>query len=97
LIGRQHPQEIYLNQVLRKWWEQTHQDKGFPYIKPLYFDLHKLPYNGDPTADELLDHSYFWLSDHSRFWYYREEGQNILNFPALLITDTGYSNLKFKI
>jgi hypothetical protein len=89
MVGRRHPQEIYLNQVLRKWWEQTHQDQGYPYIRPLYFELEKLSHKHDPTPDELLEHSYFWLSDHSRFWYYQEEEDDFVHLPAILFTDTG--------
>jgi len=89
MVGRHHPNELYLYNVLRKWWEQTHQEQGYPFIRPLYFDLDKLPHDHDPTPEELLKHHYFWLSDHSRFWYYKEEDGDFAQLPALLLTDTG--------
>jgi len=71
---------------MQKWWNL---EKGNPYIRPVYFDLEKLPHDRDPTPEELLQHHYFWLSDHSRFWYYREEDGGYAQMPALLLTDTG--------
>merc|ERR1712029_654804 len=33
--------------------------------------------------------AYFWQSDNSRFWFYKE-GASFTSFPALLLTDTAY-------
>ena len=45
------------------------------------------------VPQELLDHNYFWLSDHSRFWFYKENIDSSVSMPALLLTDTGEMEL----
>jgi hypothetical protein len=91
LIGRSHPQERALAETIDKWWKfYDGEDAGSDSnLRTVDFELQGLPYNRDPTSKELLDHSYFWLSDHSRFWYYRDTSDLNIFMPALLLTDTG--------
>ena len=41
-----------------------------------------------PSIRELQDHADFWMSDHARFWYHKEENE-FMTFPSILLTDTG--------
>jgi hypothetical protein len=68
VVGRSHPQERLLTQTLKKWWnyESGDVDDDDSKPRPVDFELQGLPYNRDPLPSELLNHSYFWLSDHSR-------------------------------
>lgn len=94
IVGRSHPQERVLTETFNKWWKfyDTVEDSN---LRTVDFELKNLPYDHDPLPKELLDHSYFWLSDHSRFWYYKETVEGFVSMPALLLTDTGkpYSDL----
>ena len=52
------------------------------------FRLERLRGTRRPSDEVLSEHSYFWLTDHSRFWFYAEEEKEY-SFPAILLTDTG--------
>ncbi len=64
VMGRSHPQERILSQTFNKWWKFSRQKNSA--LRTVDFELKKLPFDRDPLPQELLDHSYFWLSDHSR-------------------------------
>ena len=50
--------------------------------------MNGLPSSNFPTKQQLVDHAYFWLSDNSRFWFYKEAAGSA-TFPAVVLTDTG--------
>ena len=50
--------------------------------------LKSLPPYHEPSIESLQQHSYFWQSDNSRFWFYKED-EEFMSFPAVLLTDTG--------
>ena len=50
--------------------------------------MKNLPPKMFPSIRELQDHADFWMSDHARFWYYKEENE-FMTFPSILLTDTG--------
>ena len=50
--------------------------------------MKNLPPKAFPSIRELQDHADFWMSDHARFWYYKEENE-LMTFPSILLTDTG--------
>ncbi len=64
------------------------------------FELASLPTPPSrfPSESELRDHE-FWLMDNSRFWFYREQGNNghAVNLPCVLVTDTGINWLSLTI
>ena len=57
-------------------------------LKTEDFILKNLPPKMFPSIRELQDHADFWMSDHSRFWYHKEEN-DFMTFPSILLTDTG--------
>ena len=85
VIGRSHPDERKLNDLIRKW-------ATLDGLKTEEFFLKKLPPYHAPTIEVLQEHAYFWQSDNSRFWFYAED-KDYMSFPAILLTDTG-SNFK---
>ena len=58
------------------------------FLKTEDFILKNLPPKMFPSIRELQDHADFWMSDHARFWYYKEENE-FMTFPSILLTDTG--------
>ena len=54
--------------------------------------MKNLPPKAFPSIRELQDHADFWMSDHARFWYYKEENE-FMTFPSILLTDTGRAYL----
>ena len=87
VIGRSHPDERKLNDLIRKW-------ATLDGLKTEEFFLKKLPPYHAPTIEVLQEHAYFWQSDNSRFWFYAED-KDYMSFPAILLTDTG--NFKQKV
>ena len=83
LIGRNNPEEIRLSKKIQKWASTL---GGF--LKTEDFILKNLPPKMFPSIRELQDHADFWMSDHARFWYYKEENE-FMTFPSILLTDTG--------
>ena len=57
------------------------------------FNLAHLPHQRLPNISELFEHSYFWRSDNSRFWYYVDE-KGFSTMGAVLLTDTGRPGFK---
>ena len=51
--------------------------------------VNSLTHDQLPTLKDIVDASHFWMSDHSRFWYHLEQGSDMFNAGAVLITDTG--------
>ena len=64
------------------------------FLKTEDFILKNLPPKAFPSIRELQDHADFWMSDHARFWYHKEENE-FMTFPSILLTDTG--TLPFKM
>ncbi|QQP35210.1 Uncharacterized protein FKW44_023369, partial [Caligus rogercresseyi] len=58
-------------------------DSTFPRLHHIQLDLSEK----FPDLETLTNHSTFLMSDHSRFWYYRENGTE-LSLPGALLTDT---------
>ena len=83
IIGRNHPDERRMTDLLKKW-------STLDGLKTEEFNLKKMPPYHEPTLEILQEHAYFWQSDNSRFWFYKE-GSSFTSFPALLLTDTGTS------
>ena len=81
VIGRSHPNEKQMNDLIRKW-------ATLDGLKTEEFFLKKLPPYHEPTIENLQEHAYFWQSDNSRFWFFKED-QDFMSFPAILLTDTG--------
>ena len=81
VIGRNHPDERKMSDLLRKW-------ATLDGLKTEEFFLSKLPPYHEPTIEVLREHAYFWQSDNSRFWFYKE-ANDFMSFPAVLLTDTG--------
>ena len=92
VVGRGHPQERILTETFNKWWKFYGSDEDTN-TRTVAFELKGLPHDRDPLPQELLDHNYFWLSDHSRFWFYKENIDSSFSMPALLLTDTGEMEL----
>ena len=40
------------------------------------------------TVEELYNHTLFWRSDNSRFWYYNDD-KGFHTFKAVTLSDTG--------
>lgn len=80
MILRDHPQELQMKQTIEKW-----SARGVK-IEP--FVLKQFPAYHEASISVLQDHSYFWTSDHARFWHHKE-GKQFFSFPSILITDTG--------
>ena len=57
-------------------------------LKTENFVLRKIPPYAKPSIRELQMHSHFWMSDHARFWWYKEE-KEFMSFPSILLSDTG--------
>ena len=89
LIGRNNPEEIRMSKKIQKWASTL---GGF--LKTEDFILKNLPPKAFPSIRELQDHADFWMSDHARFWYHKEENE-FMTFPSILLTDTG--TLPFKM
>ena len=81
IIGRNHPDEQRMTDLIKKW-------STLDGLKTEEFNLKKMPPYHEPTLETLQEHAYFWQSDNSRFWFYKE-GASFTSFPALLLTDTG--------
>ena len=58
-------------------------------LKTQEFNLKSLPPYHEPSIELLQQHAYFWQSDNSRFWFYKED-DDFMSFPAVLLSDTGY-------
>ena len=58
------------------------------FVKTEDFILKNLPPKMFPSINKLQDHADFWMSDHARFWYHKEENE-FMTFPSILLTDTG--------
>ena len=104
VIGRNLNQETRMMSIFKRWFELVTRgiNKGNQFfdLKLRKFVLNSLPHDRFPTEETLIQHSSFWRSDHSRFWYYRESqnGVNLaerikeaetVSMPAILISDTG--------
>ena len=50
--------------------------------------LAALPNDRMATIPELFEHTFFWRSDHSRFWFYNDD-KGFHSLGSVLITDTG--------
>jgi hypothetical protein len=81
VIGRSHPDERRMSDSIRKWGTLDG-------LKTEDFFLPKLPPYHEPSIEVLQEHAFFWLSDNSRFWFYKEE-EDFISFPAILLSDTG--------
>ena len=57
------------------------------FLKTEDFILKNLPPKMFPSIKALQEHAVFWMSDHARFWYYKEENE-FMTFPSILLTDT---------
>ena len=84
VIGRSHPNERKMNDLIRKW-------ATLDGLKTEEFYLKKLPPYHEPTVENLQEHAYFWQSDNSRFWFYKED-RDYMSFPSVLLTDTGMNS-----
>ena len=97
MIRRSHPNEAKIAQSFAKNMELV---SSHPPLKLTAKDLELkgLPFDEFPSGEDLYKFSGFWRSDHSRFWYYRE--QTMPGFldpafadnhfmPSVLLTDTG--------
>ena len=58
-------------------------------LKTQEFNLKSLPPYHEPSIELLQQHAYFWQSDNSRFWFYKED-DDFMSFPAVLLSDTGF-------
>eukprot|EP00094_Tigriopus_californicus_P014152 TCALIF_13707-PA protein Name:"Similar to Aminopeptidase S (Streptomyces griseus)" AED:0.30 eAED:0.37 QI:0/0/0/1/1/1/2/0/404 len=81
LIGRNLTADRNVMDLYLRHYNNTR----FP-VEP--FELSHLPASKFPSKKELADHGYFWLSDNSRFWFYKENDAHT-TFPTVLLTDTG--------
>ena len=81
IIGRNHPNERKMSDLISKWGSVDG-------LKTQEFNLKKLPPYHEPSIEQLREHTDFWQSDNSRFWFYKEDNDYI-SFPAVLLTDTG--------
>jgi len=88
-IRRDDPGEANMTATFAKYFNALTD-----HFRVVEFDLKGLPgveAGGVPPVEKLAEHSYFWLSDHARFWYHREtDGKNV-SFPAILLTDTAFN------
>ena len=67
--------------------------KYYSALSPELFDLQHFELEGlghlqMPTVEQMFNHSYFWRSDNSRFWFYRDE-KKFTSLGAVMLTDTG--------
>ena len=81
IIGRNHPDERKMSDLIHKW-------ATLDGLKTEEFNLKSLPPYHEPSIETLQEHAYFWQSDNSRFWFYKED-EDFMSFPAVLLTDTG--------
>jgi len=86
-VTRQDPKDIRLRKVLCKHLEQTLEEDKF-FHEPITLSV--LTENDVPTLPAIVNTSHFWFSDHSRFWYHLEQGAEMFNAGAVLLTDTAY-------
>ena len=86
LVNRGSPRERILTETFNKFHRLLNQDE----FRTETFELRQLP-SGDKMASlqELYNHTFFWRSDNSRFWYYADDTDGFLSVPAILVTDTG--------
>lgn len=82
IVGRNHPIERKMSDLIHKW-------ATLDGLRTQEFNLKKLPPYHEPSLELLQEHAYFWQSDNSRFWFYKED-DDFMSFPALLLTDTAY-------
>ena len=47
-----------------------------------------LPSHRMASVEELYNHTLFWRSDNSRFWFYNDD-KGFHTFKAVMLTDTG--------
>ena len=85
-VTRQDPKDIRLRKVLCKHLEETLEEDKF-FHEPITLSV--LTENDVPTLPAIVNTSHFWFSDHSRFWYHLEQGAEMFNAGAVLLTDTG--------
>lgn len=84
LVNRGSARERILVDTFRKYHRLLRQDE----FRTETFELNRLPTNRMATLEELYNHTFFWRSDNSRFWYYSDDN-GFNSMPAVLITDTG--------
>ena len=83
MIGRNGKEEKRMMSMISKY-ASTLGDN----LKTENFVLRKIPPYAKPSIRELQIHSHFWMSDHARFWWYKEE-KEFMSFPSILLSDTG--------
>lgn len=84
VIGRRHTKETRLAKLIHDVFSIL-PDEGF---KVEHFELDKLPHHRMANLEELFNHTYFWRSDNSRFWYYTDD-KRFHSLGSVLLTDTG--------
>ena len=72
--------------ILGKYLSNTLNEEKFHHEA---VTVNSLTHDQLPTLKDIVDASHFWMSDHSRFWYHLEQGSDMFNAGAVLITDTG--------
>ena len=55
-----------------------------------------LPSHRMATVDELYNHTLFWRSDNSRFWFYNDD-KGFHTFKAVTLSDTGRVEIGFNL
>lgn len=86
-VARQDPSDLKLREILGKYLSNTLNEEKFHHEA---VTVNSLTHDQLPTLKDIVDASHFWMSDHSRFWYHLEQGSDMFNAGAVLITDTAY-------
>ena len=85
-VTRQDPSDLKLREILAKYLASTLNKEKYHHEA---VTVNSLTHDQLPTLKDIVDASHFWMSDHSRFWYHLEQGSDMFNAGAVLVTDTG--------
>ena len=85
-VTRQDPSDLKLREILAKYLANTLNEEKYHHEA---VTVNSLTHDQLPTLKDIVDASHFWMSDHSRFWYHLEQGSDMFNAGAVLVTDTG--------
>ncbi|TRY63440.1 hypothetical protein TCAL_06871, partial [Tigriopus californicus] len=83
VISRNKPNEVRLAETFNSYFKRLspgHYDSK-------HFNLKQMPTEKLASHQDFFNHTFFWRSDHARFWYY-EDDRSFRSLGGVLITDT---------
>eukprot|EP00095_Tigriopus_kingsejongensis_P012423 maker-scaffold1038_size68074-snap-gene-0.19 protein:Tk12423 transcript:maker-scaffold1038_size68074-snap-gene-0.19-mRNA-1 annotation:"hypothetical protein DAPPUDRAFT_306809" len=85
LISRNSPKELKLAKTFQGYYDRLSPS----HYRLEHFNLKQMPDSRLASHEELYNHTFFWRSDNSRFWYYEDE-TSFHSLGGVLLTDTAF-------